>query len=468
MTNEQRSGQGISAFAVMVVMAACVSFSCGGSGGTAASASSGKNRTLSVKKSGRGSGSVVGSGMDCGSTCVLPFQAGGTVSLTATPDQGSSFAGWTGCDDGSAQACSVTMGADREVTATFVTWVVSTVAGMPGHDGSTDGAGTAARFNYPQGVAVDGAGNIYVADSFNYTIRKITPSGEVSTLAGQGGSPGHNGHAGSVDGTGSAARFDDPRGVAVDGAGNVYVADAGNHTIRKITPAGEVSTLAGTARQTGSVDGTGAAARFHAPVGVAVDGLGNVYVADAYNETIRKVTPTGTVSTLAGMALQRGSADGVGATARFNEPSGVAVDGAGNVYVADTGVSYIDLVDGNNFTVRKITPAGEVSTLAGTAQEGGAVDATGSAARFDDPRGVAVDGLGNVYVADTGSATIRKITPAGEVSTLAGMAFQRGGVDGTASAARFRGPVAVAVDASGQVIYVADISDNTIRRIALE
>ena len=235
-----------------------------------------------------------------------------------------------------------------------------------GSNPGADGTGSAARFYFPNGVAVDSAGNVYVADTNNYTIRKITPSGVVSTLAGLAGSPG------SADGTGSAARFNDPYGVAVDSAGNVYVADTGNNTIRKITPSGVVSTLAGLAGSIGSADGTGSAARFFQPYGVAVDSAGNVYVADTNNNTIRKITPSGVVSTLAGLAGSFGSADGTGSAARFYYPEGVAVDSAGNVYVADTG----------NDTIRKITPSGVVSTLAGLAGSIGSADGTGSAARF--------------------------------------------------------------------------------------
>ena len=161
--------------------------------------------------------------------------------------------------------------------------VVSTLAGLAGTFGSADNTGAAARFYYPHGVAVDAAGTVYVADASNQTIRKITPAGAVSTLAGTAGS------SGSADGTGVAARFNLPSGVAVDAAGAVYVADRSNHTIRKITPAGVVSTLAGTAGSVGSADGTGAAARFRTPDGVAVDAAGAVYVADTYNHTIRVI-----------------------------------------------------------------------------------------------------------------------------------------------------------------------------------
>jgi len=326
--------------------------------------------------------------------------------------------------------------------------VVTTLAGTPGAFGSADGTGSAARFLSPSGVAVDGSGNVYVADSSSSTIRKITPAGVVTTLAGTPLGTG------SADGTGAAARFNSPYGVAVDTSGNVYVADTFNNTIRKITPAGAVSTLAGTAGVTGSADGTGAAARFNSPSGVAVDGSGNVYVADRLNNTIRKTTPAGVVPTLAGdPGSLTGSANGTGAAARFSYPGGVAVDSAGNVYVADT----------SNSTIRKINPAGVVTTLAGVAGVIGSADGTGSAARFSGPYGIAVDASGNVYVADMGK-TIRKITPAGVVTTLAGTAGASGSADGTGSAARFNYPQGVAVDTSGNV-YVADMVDHTIRKI---
>ena len=216
------------------------------------------------------------------------------------------------------------------------------------------------------------------------------------TLAGFAGSPG------SVDGTGSAARFSLPYSVAADSAGNVYVADYDNSTIRKISSGGVVTTLAGLAGNNGSADGTGSAARFYGPTGVAVDSAGNIYVADSNNQTIRKITSGGVVTTLAGLAGVAGSADGTGSAARFNEPFGVVMDGTGNIYVGDQ----------NNHTVRKITSNGIVTTLAGLAGNPGSVDANGSAARFDHPGGVAVDSASNVYVADTGNDTIRKITPA--------------------------------------------------------
>ena len=207
---------------------------------------------------------------------------------------------------------------------------MTTLAGLAGSQGSADGTGSAARFNTPSGVAVDSAGNVYVADTFSHTIRQVTPAGAVTTLAGSAG------NAGSADGAGGAAQFACPRGVAVDSAGNVYVADTGNSTIRQVTPAGVVTTLAGAAGISGSADGTNSTARFNSPYGVAVDSAGNVYVADEANDTIRQVTPAGVVTTLGGSPGNWGSADGVGAAAQFNWPHAIAVDSAGDLYVADT------------------------------------------------------------------------------------------------------------------------------------
>ena len=325
--------------------------------------------------------------------------------------------------------------------------VVTTLAGLAGSIGTTDGTGSAARFYSPFGLTADAAGNVYVADTYAYTIRKVTPGGVVTTFAGTANS------SGSVDGTGSAARFYFPTSVTIDGAGNLYVADTFNSTIRKITSGGVVTTLAGTALASGSADGTGAAARFNYPYGLAVDGSGNVWVADTTNNTIRKITAGGVVTTFAGSAGSTGPADGTGAAARFYAPAGVAVDGTGNLYVSDT----------TNDTIRKISPAAAVTTLAGAAVYNSA-DGVGGAARFTFPYDVAVDGAGNVYVADAGNATIRKITSGGTVSTLAGSARVQGSTDGTGSAARFNYPVSVAVDASGNV-YVADGVNNTIRKI---
>ena len=319
---------------------------------------------------------------------------------------------------------------------------VSTLVG--GGGGYADGTGAAAQFSGTRGVAVDGSGNMYVADQSNNRIRKIVvATGVVTTLAGSG-------TLGNADGTGVAAQFNYPNGVAVDGSGNVYVSDQSNHRIRKIVVAtGVVTTLAGST--SGNADGTGVAAQFNYPMGVAVDGSGNVYVADQNNNRIRKiVVATGVVTTLAGNSAQ-GNADGTGAAAQFSSPNGVAVDGSGNVYVADL----------NNNRIRKIVVAtGVVTTLAGSSTAGSG-DGTGAAAQFNSPRGVAVDGSGNVYVAEQSNTHIRKIVVAtGVVSTLAGSTS--GYTDGTGAVAQFSNPSGVAVDGSGTV-YVADTNNNRIR-----
>ena len=335
-------------------------------------------------------------------------------------------------------------------TLTVANFGVTTLAGWPGAAGSKDGTGRAARLAFPGGVRTDAAGNIFVTDSYNNTVRKVTPSGVVTTVAGVPGK------SGSQDGPVSTALFNETAGVAVDAAGNLFVADDGNATIREVSASGTVTTLAGLAGSTGEVDGTGAAARFMDPQNLAIDGAGNLYVADGMGNVIRKVTPGGTVTTLAGSGVA-GVADGTGATAQFDDPTGVAVDASGNVFVADFG----------NDTVRKITPAGVVTTIAGTPGKAGAADGTGAAAAFSGPAGIGVDPSGNLYVADSANDTIREISPAGAVTTLAGSAGAEEGTDGPGASARFAVPGDVAIDGAG-IIYVADAQNQTIRRIVAD
>lgn len=332
--------------------------------------------------------------------------------------------------------------------------VVSTLAGLGGSSGRVDGMGNNALLSRFHGLAADSAGNVFVADTFNRLIRKVTPTGVVTTLAGG---------AGSGDGTGKVVGFTNPLGVAVDGVGNVYVADDG--TIRKGNPertpalilstAYKFTTLAGQPVTPGTNNGSGNAARFNNPAGIAVDSFGNLFVADRQSHTIRKVTTAGEVTTLAGRAGIPGSTDGTGSDAQFNLVQGVATDRTGNLWIADTA----------NHTIRTVTPAGDVATLAGLAGISGTNDGTGISAQFNHPSGVAVDRPGNAYVADTGNHTIRKVTPAGVVTTLAGLAGTFGGRDGTGSSARFRNPSSVAVNRLGEV-YVADAT--AIRKVTME
>jgi sugar lactone lactonase YvrE len=296
---------------------------------------------------------------------------------------------------------------------------------------------TRARFNVPKGLAMDAAGNIYVADSGNSTIRKITPKGTVTTLAG---TPGVSG---STDGTGAAARFNSPSNIAVGADGNLYVADTGNHTIRKITPDGLVTTLAGTAGARGSANGTGAAAEFNVPWGVAADAAGNVYVADTYNYLIRKITPQGVVSTLAGKSGTQGGANGAGTNATFHGPRGMTIDSAGNLYITDWYGPGAPMLAQTSTFVRKITPAGEVTTVAGNYGNGPTPPV------FRDTWTITMDGAGNTYVASQNS--VRKVTAAGAVSTVA-------------ESATFTSLLGVTIDQAGN-LFVADESQDVIARV---
>jgi sugar lactone lactonase YvrE len=394
----------------------------------------------------------------------------------------------------------------RKITAAGVS---STIAGFPGNSGTNDGEGSKARFYYPKGITIDDVGNLYVADTHNNRIRKMTPDGTnwvVTTIAGtgtiyQGSCDNCPVSGGDVDGPGAIAQFNMPMGIAVDANNNLYVADAENSAIREITPLGDgtwnvstiadgtqlevpygvavdsatnvyvadtyheeirkltpsgsawtISTLAGN-NTLGTNDGTGAAARFFSPSGITVDSLGNLYVTDDVNDTIRKVTGGGVVTTLAGSPQKPGSNDGTGGAARFSDLFGIAVDVSGNLFVAD------------NEQIRSVTSAGVVKTLVGLAVGTGSADGTGEAARFNYPGGVAVDGVGNVFVADAGNSIIRQITSAGIVTTVAGMALTTGTNDGIGGNARFAGPGAVAIGPGG-TLYVADTGNSTIRQIS--
>lgn len=348
-------------------------------------------------------------------------------------------------------ACQKGTGNDPEPTPTPEPTPAPTEKTEPmagtGIAGSANGDLASAQFNQPKGIILDASGNIYVADHGNHLIRKISAAGQVTTLAGS--------TVGLLNGNGTAAKFNSPGDVDVDAAGNVYVADIDNNCIRKISPAGDVITFAG-AKTSGFLDGTGGAARFDNPRGVAVDANGNLYVADMNNHCIRKIDLNGVVTTLAGSNTAAGYVDATGGAARFDQPRDVAVDASGNVYV----------VDANNNCVRKITPAGVVTTLAGS-KTAGYADAAGTAAKFKAPKGICIDPSGVLYIADTDNNRIRKISTDGLVTTLAGDGTA-GYAEGATASAKFNAPRGIALDKAGKVLYIGDEANNRIRKIALQ
>jgi len=313
--------------------------------------------------------------------------------------------------------------------------VVTTLAGN-GSYGSVDGTGGVASFFNPLGMVTDGTGNVFVADLNGGTIRMITPAGVVSTFAG-------NGSFGSTDGALLSAGFYGPSGITMAKNGDIYVTDQFSSRIRKIS-SGYVTTIVGA--------GPGASPVF-SPIGICMDGTGNLYVGDALNEQVKKIAPDGTLTTLAGVGTQ-GFMDGPGSGARFNTPSGLVLDAAGNLYVADMG----------NSRIRMVSTSGVVSSFAGSIQD--YKDGTGTNASFNQPTDVAMDGSGNIYVADRGNQVIRRITPAGVVTTIAGSPGQKGFADGEAAAAAFSGPAGITIDKNG-VIYVSDQGNSRIRKITI-
>ncbi len=332
-------------------------------------------------------------------------------------------------------------------------YTISTVAGIyPIGDG---GPATSALLYSPSGVAVDSAGNLYIADTDNHRVRKVTPDGVITTVAGDGAAGFR------ADGVPAAsARLSGPRAVAVDGAGNLYIADRGNDRIRRVTPAGIISTVAGGGgpRGFGGDGGPATRAQLNLPENVAVDAAGNLYIADTGNHRVRKVSPDGVITTVVGTGTAGFNSDGgLGPQTQLNGPNDVAVDAFGNLYVADR----------NNHRVRRVTPAGIVSTYAGNGTAGSAGDnGPATLAQLNFPDGVALDADGNLYIPVVGF--IRKVSPAGIITTVAGMATEGfSGDGGSARSAQFDNPVDGAVDAAGN-LYIADNRNHRIRKISAD
>lgn len=318
---------------------------------------------------------------------------------------------------------------------------VRTAAGS-GLTGYSDGAPGEARFFHPTGVVVDLSGDVFIADAANHVIRKIGADGRVTTLAGQAGTPGFQ------DGPGQFAKFRNPTGLAIDLAGNVYVADTLNSMIRKITPQGFVSSVAGLPGKPGMRDGAANQATFAFPKGVAVANNGAIYVADSANHTIREIKDD-QVRIMGGEPGEPGARDGFFNAARFSDPFGIVVDATGMIYVADS----------ENHAIRRVSPERVVTTVYGALEEGGFIDGAPTAARFNLPTGVAFDSSGNLYVSEIGNHALRKIDTQGNTTTIAG--GQRGNRNGIGSAASFDYPFSLAIRTNR--LYVADMMNHIIR-----
>ena len=322
---------------------------------------------------------------------VSTLAGSGAIGSDNGPGNVASFNGQWGCAMGSNGNLFVADTYNQKIREVAFDGTVSTVAGT-GSQGNQDGASGVATFNFPYGIAVDKNDNIYVSEIGSDNIRKIAPDGTVSTFAG---SP--TGRTGSSDGSDTSATFQDPLGLAVDANGNIYVADAANNKIRKITAAGVVTTVAGTGTA-GAGNGAALSATFNTPLSIAIDPANNLYITERDNYDVRKIATDGTVTTVAGTG-QAGSADGAGTSAGFNYPVGIVADFSGNLYVTDNGYG----------TIRIITPSGFVATLAGNGNQT-SIDGIGYQASFKNPLGMAMDSGGNLYVMDNSSNKVRKVT----------------------------------------------------------
>ncbi|MBC7545113.1 MAG: hypothetical protein H7338_20495 [Candidatus Sericytochromatia bacterium] len=316
-------------------------------------------------------------------------------------------------------------------------YIVSTYAGSL--QGSVDGSREQSQFNYPSGLAFDPDGNLIVAEQGSTRLRRITAAGQVTTLVG--------GTEGFLDGPLAIARFSHPINLAIDRLGLIYVADAfGSHRIRRVNLASGVTTVVGGTQ--GFADGAAPQVHMNNPTALAVNADGSIYVADAGNNRIRVLFPDGRMTTLAGG--NKGFADGNGAAAQFDNPTGIALDTDGTVLVADTG----------NHRIRRVLPTGTVTTVSGSVA--GHADGAALSAKFNGPVGLTVDRKRNVLITDSSNHMVRALTPSGQVITLAGS--RDGFAEGVGAAAQFSSPLGVVADANGN-IYVADLANQRIRRL---
>jgi sugar lactone lactonase YvrE len=329
--------------------------------------------------------------------------------------------------------------------------IIYTVAGNGSAGYSGDGgAATGAQLNFPLGIWVDSAGNLFIADYRNHSVRKVSPAGVITTVAGTGVA-GFSGDGGPA----TSAQFHYTYGVTADSSGNLYVADSDNNRIRRISPAGIVTTVAGAGPGGYFGDGGPATSSYlYLPTGVARDAAGNMYIAEMYGR-VRKVAPDGVITTVAGTGVAGYSGDGGPATsAQVRDLTGLCLDGSGNLYLADR----------SDHRIRKVSPAGIITTVAGNGVRGFSGDGgPATAAQLSGPSGVTVDSAGNIYIADAGNSRVRKVSPGGVMSTVAGNGSQTyGGDGGPATSAQIGVPFGVALSSSGD-LYISDYYNNRIR-----
>ncbi|MCX6396057.1 MAG: PxKF domain-containing protein [Propionibacteriales bacterium] len=322
------------------------------------------------------------------------------------------------------------------------------VAGTGTAGAPTAGPATSSNLFNPYGVAVDGSGNVYIADTVNNRVEKVTPGGQLSVIAGTGdtGAP--------TEGPATSSNLDLPIGVAVDGSGNVYIADYGNNRVEQVTPGGQLSVIAGTSSQGAPTAGPATSSNLNSPAGVAVDGSGNVYIADQGNHRVEQVTPGGQLSVIAGTGVAGAPTAGPATSSNLDNPTGVVVDGTGNVYIAD----------GRNNQVEKVTPGGQLSVIAGTGAAGAPTAGPATSSNLRTPFGVAVDGSGNVYIADTSNHRVEKVTPGGQLSVIAGTGAAGAPTAGPATSSNLSYPTGVAVDGTGNV-YIADFGNHRVEKL---
>jgi photosystem II stability/assembly factor-like uncharacterized protein len=430
---------------------------------TATFSATGPIHTLTVTKAGTGNGTVTSSpaGITCGVTCSASFDYGASVTLTISPATGSTFIGWSGGGCSGTGTCTVTMDAAKTVTATFegertLIIITTTIAGNGTIGYSGDGGpATSAPLNYPYRVAADAQGNILIADINNHRIRKVDPAGVITTVAGTG-TPGFSGDGGLA----TSAQLINPTDVVSDGNRNLFIADINNHRIRKVDPAGVITTVAGTGTPGFSGDGGPAtSAQLHSPHSVVLDAQENLFFADAGNHRIRKVDPSGVITTVAGTGTPGLSGDGGPATsAQLNYPIAVALDMLGNLFLTDL----------QNHRIRKVDTSGHIATMAGTTPGFSGDGGLATSAQFSSPSGLAFDVCGNLLIADKGNNRIRRVDASGVITTVAGSGTAPyggfSGDGGPATSAELSFPTGVTVDRNGD-IFIADQNNQRIRKL---